>query len=163
MRGVPDIALSASPDHDGYLFCSEDDQSTGGIVSTCTSGFRTGAGGTFTIVGGTSAAAPTFSAILALVNQYLGSSGLAPANPTLYGLATTNPSVFHAVTSGDNKVPCTTGTTNCAAGASPIGFSAGTGYDLVTGWGSPSGQNLILAGTTAVTAPEDNLQSLARK
>ena len=40
-RDVPDLALNASPNHDGYLFCSED--GTGGtVVSTCTSGFRTG-------------------------------------------------------------------------------------------------------------------------
>jgi hypothetical protein len=149
---VPDIALSSSPDHDPYLFCSEDDPQTGGIVATCTAGFRTGAGGGFTAVGGTSAAAPTFAAILALVNQYLGHvppTGLAPVNPTLYELAASNPAAFHDVTTGDNKVPCTTGTPNCPAGTTSIGFSAGTGYDEVTGLGSVNGFALALAMSNA--------------
>lgn len=130
-RDVPDISMSASNFHDPYLVCSED-----GDTTPCASGFRDSAGGNFFAVGGTSASAPTFSAILALVNQYIGSSGMAPVNPTLYSLATSNPSVFHDVTNGDNKVPCTSGTPNCPAGTTSIGFSAGTGYDQVTGLGS---------------------------
>jgi len=84
-RDVPDISLSASNYHDSYLLCSEDFSPT-----SCAVGFRDSAGGNFSAVGGTSAAAPTFSAILALVNQFLGNTpptGLAPVNPTLYGLA----------------------------------------------------------------------------
>jgi len=156
-RDVPDISVSASPDHDGYLFCTEDD-GAGGIVSTCTSGFRTGAGGSFTVVGGTSASAPTFAAILALTNQYIGGSGLAPVNPTLYGLASTA-GVFHDVTGGDNKVPCTSPSTNCPAGTTSIGFTAGPGYDQVTGLGTVDAFNLAQAMSTlpgfslASTAP----------
>ncbi len=149
MRNVPDVSVSASPDHDGYLFCTEDD-GKGGIVSTCTSGFRTGAGGSFTVVGGTSVAAPTFSAILALVNQFAGSAGLAPVNQTLYGFATSNPAVFHDVTTGNNIVPCTASTPNCPASAPfQFGFSAGTGYDQVTGLGSVDGFALANAINTA--------------
>jgi subtilase family serine protease len=151
-RDVPDISLSSSPDHDPYLFCTEDD-GTGSIVSTCTSGFRTGAGGNFTGVGGTSAAAPTFAAILALVNQFLGNPsppGLAPVNPTLYGLAASNPAVFHDVTTGNNIVPCTAGKPNCPAAAPfQFGFSAGTGYDQVTGLGSVDGFAMAQAMSTA--------------
>jgi len=145
MRDVPDIAVSSSPYHDGYLFCSEDDQTTGSIVQTCTSGFRTGAGGNFTVVGGTSAAAPTIAAILALVNQSLGNTpptGIAPVNPRLYQLSTSYPADFNDVTSGNNQVPCTSGTPNCPAGTTSIGFTAGPGYDLVTGLGSPNGATL---------------------
>ena len=69
-RDVPDIAMHASADKDGYLFCSEDGPNNT-VVSTCTAGFRD-ASGDFTIVGGTSAAAPTFTAIMTLVNQFLG-------------------------------------------------------------------------------------------
>jgi subtilase family serine protease len=150
-RDVPDIALSASADHDPYLFCTEDD-GTGGIVATCTSGFRTGAGGSFSAVGGTSVVAPTFSAILALVNQYLGNTppnGIAPVNPTLYGLAG-NSAVFHDITTGNNIVPCTSGSPNCPT-AAPLqfGFSAGTGYDQVTGLGSVDGFALAQAMSTA--------------
>lgn len=144
MRNVPDIAVSASPNHDGYLVCSEDD-GKGGIVSTCTSGFRTGAAGNFVAVGGTSVAAPTFAAILALVNQSLGNTppvGLAPVNPRLYQLASSYAADFNDVTSGDNKVPCTSGSTNCPSGTTSIGFSAGTGYDQVTGLGSVNAAKL---------------------
>lgn len=147
MRSVPDLALSASADHDPYLFCSEDDP-TGTIVSTCTSGFRAGAGGGLTAVGGTSAAAPTFTGILALINQYLGSSGLAPVNPTLYSVAASNPTAFHDITTGNNIVPCTPGTTGCPASAQ-YGFSAGTGYDQVTGLGSVDGFALAQAMNSA--------------
>ncbi len=135
-REVPDISLTASADHDGYLFCSEDN-GTSTPVSTCTVGFRTGAGGGLTVVGGTSAVAPTFSGILALINEYVGNvppAGLAPLNPTLYQLAASHPTAFHDVTTGNNIVPCTTGTPNCASGS--MGFSATAGYDEVTGLGS---------------------------
>jgi len=135
-RDVPDISLSASPNHDGYLFCSEDDGS-GGIAATCTSGFRTGSGGNFTVVGGTSADAPTFAAILAITNQYIGGGGLAPVNPTLYSTAASTPSAFNDVTKGNNIVPCTQGSTGCPTKAPfQYGFTAGTGYDQVTGLGS---------------------------
>src|ERR1700687_3435272 len=112
-RDVPDLSIAASPDHDGYLVCSEDD-SQGGIQPSCVAGFRDAAGssGSFTVVGGTSVAAPTFSAILALINQQLGSPGLGNVNPNLYGFAAGSSSPFHDVTSGNNKVPCTSGTPN---------------------------------------------------
>jgi subtilase family serine protease len=133
-RDVPDISLNASNFHDPYLVCSEDGDST-----PCASGFRDSAGGNFFAVGGTSAVAPTFAAILALVNQYVGNTpptGLAPVNPTLYQFPGNTPAPFHDVKSGNNKVPCTSGTTNCPAGTTQIGFTASTGYDQVTGLGS---------------------------
>jgi subtilase family serine protease len=155
-RDVPDISITASADHDGYLFCSED-----AGVGTCSSGFRTGVGGDFTIVGGTSAAAPTFTAILALVNQYLGNVppvGLAPVNPTLYQLPGNIPAPFHDVTTGSNIVPCTAPSTNCPTGTTQFGFNAGVGYDQVTGLGSVDGYALAeiwarTPTTVAVSAP----------
>ncbi|HYK17749.1 MAG TPA: hypothetical protein VEV37_06995, partial [Bryobacteraceae bacterium] len=55
-------------------------------------------------------------------------SRLGNANPVLYALAANQASagttLFHDVTSGNNSVPGQTG------------FSAGAGYDLVTGLGS---------------------------
>lgn len=139
-RDVPDLSVTASADHDGYLICSLDNDST-----SCTSGFRDAgtstSGPSFTVVGGTSAAAPTISAILAIVNQYLGTAGLAPLNQTLYNLPGNTPNPFHDVTSGDNKVPCTSGSTNCPAGTTTIGFSVGVGYDQVTGLGSIDANN----------------------
>ena len=147
-RDVPDISVASSPNHDGYLVCSEDD-GNGGIVSTCTSGFRTGTGGNFTVVGGTSVSAPTFSAILALTNQFLGLTGLAPVNPVLYSIAAKTPAAFHDVTTGNNIVPCTAPSPNCPTGTTQIGFSAGTGYDQVTGLGSVDGFVLAQAMNSA--------------
>jgi hypothetical protein len=141
---------SRSTHHDGYLVCSEDD-GTATLVSTCTDGFRTGATGNFTVVGGTSAAAPTFTAILALINQFVGNvppTGLAPVNPMLYKLAPGSPSPFHDVQTGNNMVPCQTGTPDCTGTSE--GFSAGPGYDQVTGLGSPDANVLAQAWEAAI-------------
>jgi subtilase family serine protease len=157
-RDVPDLSMAASPDHDGYLVCSED--GSNGIQSSCTVGFRTGTGGNFTAVGGTSVAAPTFSAILALINQQLGSSGFGNVNPNLYTFAASGSSPFHDVTSGNNMVPCTSGTLNCPAGTTQIGFSAGPGYDQVTGLGSVDAGKLATA-WAATTTPQFTLAPTA--
>lgn len=154
-RDVPDLSIAASPNHDGYLVCSEDG-SNGAIQPSCTAGFRTGAGGILTVIGGTSVGAPTFSAILALVNQQLGSTGLGNVNSDLYTFAASNSSPFHDVTTGNNMVPCTTGTPNCPAGTTQIGFSAGTGYDQVTGLGSVDADKLATA-WAATTTPQFTL------
>jgi subtilase family serine protease len=128
-RDVPDISLNASIAHDPYL-----------IVS----------GGATYGVGGTSASAPSFAGMLALVNQYLvqnqvqAKSGVGNINPKLYGMAAGATSgIFHDVTTGDNIVPCKEGTPNCPDGH--LGYTAGVGYDLVTGLGSVDAYNLITA------------------
>jgi hypothetical protein len=72
----------------------------------------------------------------------------------LYALAASSPTAFHDITSGNNNAPCTSGTANCPAGATSFGFSAGPGYDQVTGLGSLDVANLISA-WTAVTATQD--------
>jgi len=149
-RDVPDLSMAASPNHDGYLICSEDG-SNGAIQPSCTAGFRDSSG-SFSVVGGTSVAAPTFSAILALINESLGSPGLGNVNPNLYKFAGTSPSSFHDVTTGNNNVPCASGTLNCPAGTSQIGFSAGTGYDQVTGLGSVDADKLATAWAATVAA-----------
>lgn len=133
-RDVPDVALAADPNHDGFLVCSE---------GSCVNGYRAG-DGSLTVFGGTSAGAPTFAGILALANQATGSLGLGNANPVLYGLGGTN--AFHEISSGDNKVPCASGSPNCPVTAPFfIGFSAGVGYDLVSGLGSINANNLVTA------------------
>ncbi|GAB2573813.1 S53 family serine peptidase [Dyella jejuensis] len=80
--------------------------------------------------GGTSFAAPMWAGFIALVNQQLAANGSAPIgnfNATVYpenesgGKTTSTYSTdFHDITSGKSG-----------------SYSAVTGYDLVTGWGSP--------------------------
>ena len=160
-RDVPDLALSASPDHDPYLICSEDG-ANGAIAATCTSGFRTGSGGNLTAVGGTSVAAPTFAGIVALLNQQLGSLGLGNINPSLYGLAATSPAVFHDVTTGNNIVPCSQGTTDCTTAPFQYGFTiSGSGYDQVTGLGSVDVNALFTAWPSSRTGSTVTISSSA--
>ncbi len=83
--------------------------------------------------GGTSFAAPMWAGYLALVNQQLkadGYSDLGFINPYLYsfGVSSSYGTDFHDITSGKSG-----------------SYTAVTGYDLVTGWGSPNGQGLINA------------------
>jgi subtilase family serine protease len=129
-RDIPDIAFSSSPFHDPYLICA------GG---SCSNGFTPPVSQLY-FVGGTSCAAPVFSAMLALLNQSSkGSQG--NINPALYALASFNSGVFHDVQLGDNRVPCVAGTTGCQGGA--LGYTAGPGYDQVTGLGSVDATQLI--------------------
>jgi subtilase family serine protease len=149
-RDVPDIALNASNAHDPYLICSGGD---------CVNGFRD-ASNNLDAVGGTSAGAPAFAAVVALINQATSANGLGNVNPMLYSLAASSPTAFHDITAGNNIVPCTSGTTNCPAGTTSIGFSAGTGYDQVTGLGSLDVQKLITAWLGASPGPDFSLVAL---
>ena len=128
-RDVPDISLSASNMHDPYLVISE--------------------GGSYG-VGGTSASAPSFAGMVAVLNQYLvdnqvqSAPGVGNINVKLYSMAAAaSAGVFHDITSGSNIVPCITGTLNCTNGQ--FGYSAGPGYDLVTGLGSVDAYRLVTA------------------
>ncbi|MGA2737410.1 MAG: S53 family serine peptidase [Bryobacteraceae bacterium] len=85
---------------------------------------------TANLYGGTSFAAPMWAGYLALVNQQAAMNSMPPLgfiNPALYdiGLSSSYDADFHDITSGSN------------------GFSATTGYDLASGWGSPNGSGLI--------------------
>ncbi len=137
-RDVPDVSLNASPNHDGYLYCTQyKPQGASTYSSSCTNNTFRFTDGSLQVVGGTSAGAPGFSGIVALINQKVGSK-VGNINPTLYALAsdpTTYGLVFHDVTIGDNGVPCSIGTADCPSGGI-IGYQAGTGYDQVTGLGS---------------------------
>ncbi|HEY1903979.1 MAG TPA: protease pro-enzyme activation domain-containing protein [Terracidiphilus sp.] len=164
-RDVPDLALYASPSYPGYLFCSSDTSDwQSGQESSCSSGFRDASTEDLTVAGGTSFDGPIFSGILALINQKQGyATGQGLINPTLYTLAansTTYASAFHDITLGNND--CEAGSADCSSTA---GFSAGTGYDQVTGLGSVDATNLatawpanttstagLIATTTTITA-----------
>jgi subtilase family serine protease len=149
-RHVPDVAFNGSPDHDGYLFCSPTDRAGN---ASCTNGFRdSSTQGLLDIVGGTSAGAPVLAGILALLNQSQGNTpptGLGNVNPKLYLLAQFSPSAFNDVTTGNNIVPCNQGSKDCPAAAPfQFGFSAGPGYDQVTGLGSINAKALADAWST---------------
>jgi hypothetical protein len=140
-RDVPDIALDAALYHDALLYCAS---------GSCGNGFRIASGtyaGVLTTAGGTSFDSQIFGGMLALIEQKIGSK-LGNINPTLYALGnktayynTASSSVFHDVTSGSNAMWCTAGSIDCPTGGS-IGYSATTGYDLATGWGSVDLNNL---------------------
>jgi hypothetical protein len=88
--------------------------------------------------GGTSYAAPRWAGYLALANQQnVTNHGttLGYLNPLIYPIAfgASYDSNFHDITSGSN------------------GYPAVTGYDMVTGWGSPNGPALINTLTGAAT------------
>jgi len=160
-RDVPDIALNASDGHDSYLICSQDYFSgKTPPVTSCTTGFRASDGKSLAAIGGTSAGVPAFAGILALINQATSSTGLGNVNPMLYSLAASSPNAFHDITSGTNKVPCTAGTTSCPSGTTSIGFTAGTGYDQVTGLGSLDVSNLVAAWIAATSSMDFSLDGL---
>jgi kumamolisin len=97
--------------------------------------------------GGTSFAAPMWAAYIALANQQAAANGDSPIgflNPTIYAQNVTSAysTDFHDITSG------TSGS-----------YSAVTGYDLVTGWGSPNGTGLLNALAPAVTSPTFTLSA----
>jgi subtilase family serine protease len=99
-------------------------------------------------VAGTSAASPLWAGFAALVNQQGAATGQRPigfANPALYaiGQSANYTNCFHDITTGNNT------TTN-----SPNKFYAVAGYDLCTGWGAPTGSNLIQA---LLSPPAENL------
>jgi len=116
VRDVPDLSLAASPAHDAYLIY------TGGMLQS---------------IGGTSASAPSFAGMVALLNQYeiakdsQSTAGLGNINPRLYTLAFVAPQSFHDITTGGNAIWYSSG------------YTAGPGYDQVTGVGSVDAYNLV--------------------
>ena len=99
MRGVPDVSGDADP----------------------ATGYQVRVDGTPTVVGGTSAVAPLWAALVALINQSLGhKAGF--INPTLYA----NPAALRDITAGNNGA-----------------YKAGVGWDPVTGLGRPIGTSVL--------------------
>ncbi|HXJ43354.1 MAG TPA: protease pro-enzyme activation domain-containing protein [Bryobacteraceae bacterium] len=135
-RDVPDVSMAAASGHDPYIIF------TSGQTAT---------------VGGTSAATPVFAGLVALLNQYQKSNGSGNINIGLYSNAQSAPAMFHDIVSGSNIVPCQSGTANCANGQ--FGYSAGAGYDLVTGLGSVDAYNLVTgwAGSPAASVTISSL------
>lgn len=161
VRDVPDVSMSASPEHDGYIVCTNGSCPTGnaaGIASAVASG---------STYGGTSVSSPVFAGIVTLLNQALGNTGsgagLGNVNPILYSLAEQQflhggAAVFHDITTGSNIVPCSGGSHCPLTPPFQFGYEAGAGYDQVTGLGSVDAYQLIsqlsgkIATTTALNA-----------
>lgn len=81
------------------------------------------------LVGGTSAAAPLWAGLIALLNQKLGKP-VGYLNPVLYGLK----DVFQDITEGNNNMTDSNGP-----------YQAHSGWDACTGLGSPDGTKLLSA------------------
>jgi subtilase family serine protease len=181
-RYSPDVSLLASPDFPGYVYCTPvEELSTTSPYSTettssCATGIAAAVNGlpvgnpttvSPSIVGGTSASAPVFAGMVAMLNQYLNganSPGLGNINPTLYKLAATPANgAFHKVITGDNMVYCSGDTPNpsyeinsaylCPGttgltklfGWNASNADATTGYNLATGLGSVDANALFVA------------------
>lgn len=110
MRAVPDVALSAAG-HDGYIMYEN---------------------GSSWVISGTSAAAPSFAALMALVVESQGGSGQGNANAGLYPLLNAAHNPFHPTPSGNNSVPGVNGF-----------VASGASYNLATGLGSVDGAVLV--------------------
>jgi hypothetical protein len=156
MRQVPDVALSAASETPGYFIECTFDQSTGDCSATGGMPFGTP-------VGGTSASSPSFTGVVAILNQAVGER-LGNINPILYQLApqTTPPLAFNDITSGNNEVACGPGGSDagnpdggvwpdagCADGGL-YGYAAIPGYDCASGIGSIDGYNLATAWLGAI-------------
>jgi subtilase family serine protease len=176
-RDIPDVSLFSSDNgaasgrsNSFYIMCQSDQDPAGGSGCNLTT-TTSSANHDFLAVGGTSAATPTFAAIMALVNQSTGQrQGV--ANYVLYSLAKTaanvcssstapatgSTCVFYDVTKGDNSVACVGGSPNCSntstsanqygimaatSGGTTPAFSAAAGYDLATGLGTVNVTNLL--------------------
>jgi kumamolisin len=114
-RGVPDVAGNAD----------------------ITSGFIVLVDGRYAPIGGTSAVAPLYAGLTALLNQALGQS-VGELAPRLYAIPQGDrEAVFRDVTVGDNSVPAS------EFGPATAGYRAGPGWDACTGLGSIHGQGLL--------------------
>jgi kumamolisin len=119
-RIVPDVAANAAGST-GYLMVAPDPNNGGksaGLIS-----------------GGTSAATPLFASLLVRIQEAGKAVGFLP--PKLYASSSASGGqpvgavAFRDITKGQN-----------ATGSAP-GYSATVGFDAVTGWGSPIGQELL--------------------
>lgn len=128
-REVPDVSLNADPQTGYDVFCS---------VGGC-------AGRGWQVIGGTSAAAPAWAAMVALANEAaLKANGyrLGFLNPSLYGIShglagTSYASAFHDI------VPVAGGVNNNDYVGSGGAYPAASTYDLATGLGSFQAVNMV--------------------
>jgi hypothetical protein len=158
-RDLPDVSLTAAG-HDSYLLCVE---------ASCVPDSQ----GNFSLyfVAGTSASAPSFAGIMALVDQQMSpNSRQGQADYVLYKLAATEKNlsqcnaskppastcIFNDVTVGNNAVP---GEVNY--GQSNAQYQSTVGYDLATGLGSVNVTNLVNQWNTVTFKPTTTTLSVS--
>lgn len=148
VRDLPDIALFSSRGTSGVnSWATCQDSSLNSSEQDC---YGSGSGPSyFTPYGGTPAAAAAAAGIFALVEQHEGQR-LGLVTPTLYKLFAAVPSVFHDVSTGNNSVPCASGSTNCGSNNYLSGYNAEAGYDFATGLGSLDVAKLVANWNNAV-------------
>jgi len=122
-RGVPDVAADADP-NSGYTIVVDGESQA---------------------IGGTSAVAPLWAGLFALIN---GADGKPVGQPhaTLYA----NASAFRDITGGDNRVDS-------------LGYVAGPGWDACSGLGSPKGSALAQVFAADVPRPKAGPRTIACK
>ncbi|HEY6886577.1 MAG TPA: S53 family peptidase [Solirubrobacter sp.] len=128
-RGVPDVALQASATTGALVYLSLPPDGDSGLIcgnSPCSTGWYD--------IGGTSLATPQWAGLVAIADQISGSD-LGLLNPALYRIGA-DPSRyakdFYDVTTGNNTDSDTV-----------PGYPATTGWDPVTGLGTPDAANLL--------------------
>ncbi len=104
-RGVPDVSGDADPQ----------------------TGYQVQVDGSQFVVGGTSAVAPLWAGLVALLNQSIGTP-VGYLNPNLYQSVALATGTFNDITSGNNG-----------------DYKAGPGWDACSGWGSPNGAGILQA------------------
>ncbi|HVC75116.1 MAG TPA: S53 family peptidase [Candidatus Micrarchaeaceae archaeon] len=114
MRGVPDVSMEAS-------------SLTGVLVYD---------GGSWFVVGGTSVSSPTFAAVAAIADQVNGAP-LGFLNDGLYKIGS-NPARY-----ANDFFDVTTGNNDQFKSPQDPNYAASTGWDPVTGLGTPNAANLV--------------------
>jgi subtilase family serine protease len=136
-RDIPDVAMGAN----GSLEAAgKEGNLPGFFVATQKS---TDSAPTFNITGGTSIASPMWAGVSRLIAQAQGVTRLGNINSRLYQLGNLQSlnSGLHDITEGNNNDGGITG------------YSAGPGFDLATGWGSPDIAKLVAAFSGAAATP----------
>lgn len=139
-RDLPDVAsLAGSPD----IVIFADADSASGVASPAETTY---------LVKGTSLASPLWAGFSRLIQTANGGKRLGTLNPIIWelGVAGQAANGFHDITSGNNDY------ISEVAGKGPVsvtGFSAGPGYDLVTGWGSIDAHAFVTAYINAPPPP----------
>jgi subtilase family serine protease len=129
MRGVPDISFQASARTGALVYLSLPPDGNSGLIcgsAPCSTGWYD--------IGGTSLSCPQWAGLVAIADQING-SGLGLINPGLYAIGSDPQRYandFFDVTVGNNT-----------ANPDVPGYPATTGWDPVTGLGSPNAASLV--------------------